>query len=540
MVAPFYRGKFVAGAFLAGLLLAGTSSAKRFYDDDPIQHEPKPMNVEDARRRKLSDYYDFFLNSFAHPGERNTKTRKIPAQAVNTLGDVPDSSWYTKRHYWRPMTIEELVRGPGNQTPPSPDGPWQVVAAKAEGITPGFMIRDSRGEHYLLKFDPLSNPEMSTSADVLVSKIFYAVGYSVPENYIVSFSRDNLTIGEDVTLRDTRGKLRKMTSRDVTELLLRVPTDKNGMYRAGASRILQGKSLGEFRYHGTRKDDPNDIVPHEHRRDLRGLSVFCAWVDHDDSRAINTLDLLVEERGIQFVKHHLIDFGSTLGSASDRANSPRAGFEYLFEWKPAIEQFFTFGLLVPKWARAKYPDIPAVGRFEAKVFDPVTWVPEYPNPAFSNRLPDDAFWAAKQVMAFTDEQIRAIVKTGAYSDPRAEKWIADCLIARRDKIGRAFFAQVLPLDRFKIQDGRLVFEDLAVEHKFISSRNYKVQWSSFDNDTESKTVLPGETTFNVPKDMVDGAFLAAEIGAGVPKKTVTVYVRIRTGHVEVVGLDRTW
>ena len=34
--------------------------------------------------------------------------------------------------------------------------------------------------------------------------------------------------------------------------------------------------------------------------------------------------------------------------------------------------------------------------------DPIT--------AFENRLPDDTFWAAKQVMAFTDEEIRAIVQ----------------------------------------------------------------------------------------------------------------------------------
>ena len=34
---------------------------------------------------------------------------------------------------------------------------------------------------------------------------------------------------------------------------------------------------------------------------------------------------------------------------------------------------------------------------------------------------DDAFWAARRVMAFTDDLIRAIVKTGQFSDPAAEQ-----------------------------------------------------------------------------------------------------------------------
>ena len=54
---------------------------------------------------------------------------------------------------------------------------------------------------------------------------------------------------------------------------------------------------------------------------------------------------------------------------------------------------------------------------------------------------EDAFWAAKQVAAFTDEEIRAIVQTGEYSDPRAADWIADCLIQRRDKIAAAWLGK---------------------------------------------------------------------------------------------------
>lgn len=542
-VPSIFATKMLRKGLLLLLLWPMPVSAKKFYQDDPIQKMPRPRNVEKVLSRKLADYYDFFQNTFFKPGERSTKTKLIPAQEVNTLGEVPDSNWYTNRHYQNPMTIEGLVRGPADGNAPSMDRSWQVVTAKAEGVTPGFTILDSRGRRYLLKFDPVNYPEIATAADVISSKFFYALGYNVPENYIVTFGREQLVLNKEVVFTDHFGKVRKMTERDVTEILLDVPRNQEGKYRGVASLFISGKILGPYRYNGTRRDDPNDVVPHEHRRDLRGLSVFCAWLDHDDSRAINTLDSLVSENGIQYVKHFLIDFGSTLGSASNGPNSPRSGYEYLFAWKPSAIEFFTFGLVLPRWANAKFPDFPSVGRFESQMFDAERWVPEYPNPAFENRLPDDTFWAARQVMAFTDEQIRAIVKTGEYSNPEAENWVVECLIERRDKIGNAFLTKVLPLDRFAVKEGRLVFEDLAVESPRSPPRNYAIQWSHFDNDTEKKTPLAGETTFTLPGQLrgaSEGEYFAAEIQGGDPKKIVTVYVRKKSDRVEVVGIDRAW
>ena len=99
-----------------------------------------------------------------------------------------------------------------------------------------------------------------------------------------------------------------MTRRDLLEILLNAPKDEQDRYRAVASAQITGKPLGPFRYFGTRKDDANDLTPHEHRRDLRGLSVFCAWLAHDDSRSINTFDVLVADRGAQYVRHYLLDF----------------------------------------------------------------------------------------------------------------------------------------------------------------------------------------------------------------------------------------
>ncbi|MCL4794074.1 MAG: hypothetical protein KJZ84_05910 [Bryobacteraceae bacterium] len=523
---------------LLPLWASGPGVEPKFYPDDPLHAEPPPRHVERVLGRKFSDYYDFFYSSFGNPTGADRKAPPPRAQAVNTIDEAMDSAWWQRRHYYRRMSMEELLDGPGGRRPPAATGKWRVVKAKSEGITPGFTIEDETGQEYYLKFDPPEHPEMATAPDVLVARLFYGLGFNVPDNYIVEFDLERLVVEPGTKLKDNLGQAREMTSRDVTEIMINVPRTSRGLYRAVASLTISGKWAGPYRYWGTRSDDPNDTVPHEHRRDLRGLSVACAWVNHDDSRSVNTIDFLVNEGGRQFVKHYLIDFGSTLGSGTQKANSPRSGFEYLWELKPALAQFFTFGLMVPDWAKARYPDLPSVGLLEYEKFDALSWKPEYPNPAFSNRLPDDGFWMAKQVMAFTDEEIRAIVRTGQYSDPAAEDWVAECLIKRRDKIGRAFFGEVLPLDQFAVRGGRLVFENLAVKHGFTAEPAYSVQWSVFDNNTRSSELLNGANGFEVPARPAE--FLLARIHGGDAAKRVDVYLRLRGNQREVVGVERTW
>ena len=527
---------------LAILLVTATAAAKKFYDDDPLEREPPPLNAAQAASRKISDYFDFIQQTFQPPGEQHTRAKPIPGQAVNTLGEPMDGAWYTRRHYYKPMSVAELVRGAPNGPAPSAGGKWRVVKAKSEGVTPGLEFIDSANRRYVLKFDALDYPELATGPDVLVAKFFYALGYWVPDNFVVHFTIDQLELSKDVKLIDAKGRERLMTSRDLTELLIKVPKDSDGRYRGGASLYLKGKPIGPYRYNGTRTDDPNDIVRHEHRRDLRGLSVFCAWLAHDDSRSINSLDMIVDDGGTPHIRHHLIDFGSTLGSASFGPNSPRAGFDYLFAWGPALKQIATLGLAVPDWAKAKYPQDPAVGRFESKRFIAEKWVAEYPNPAFTNRLPDDGFWAAKQVMAFTGDQIRAIVATGEYSRKESADWIANTLIERRDKIGRAFFAQVLALDKFAATGDRLRYEDLEVAHGFRPARPIEQAWSVFDNESGQKKPLPGSSA--IPAGAVPvGGYLACDLTSADPKdagKSVTVYLRKRAGEFAIVGIDRKW
>jgi len=530
------------------LLLAGLAPAQKFLRDDPVERDPDDRNIPAPKRYKLSDYYDFIQNSFGSPGDRRPRT----AMNVNTLGEVPESTWFSNRHGRRRMPVEELVRGPDQDTGPA-EGTLTILGAKNEGITPGFRpVRDSRGGLYAIKFDPPGNLEMATSADVIGSKFFYAIGYNVPEYYVVYIRADHLELAEDAVITDTLGRRRNMDRRDVQQILNKVARTSDGRYRAVASRILPGEDVGPFRYYGTRPDDPNDIFPHEHRRELRGLWVFAAWLNHDDSRAINTIDFLVKENDRQFIRHHLIDFGSILGSGSVSEQKPRAGNEFLWEPSPALVRIATLGLWDRGWILTRYPRYSSIGKIEADRFRPEKWKPEYPNAAFQNCLPEDAYWAAKIVMAFTDEEIRAIVRTGKISDPWAEEYLAGCIIKRRDHIGQHWLTQVNSVDNFQIDGSQLRFEDLAVKHGFREKpAGYTATWYRYDNPADRKVVLGGpeqdaRSPLGIPAELrggPEGAYYSLAIrrrGENRDKipKAVHLYFRRGSGRLDIVGIER--
>jgi len=166
-----------------------------FRSDDPLLEEPRPVPVGKLQQDKISDAGDFVRDSLREPGEKQSVTNPTPSLDTNTLDEVPSSAWYTPRHYFHPMSDDELFRGVDGTRPPSTEKPWEIYQAKLEGVTPGFRIRDARGEKYVIKFDPLDFPEMATGADVVGARFFHALGYNVPDNYPVRFHREQLRIG---------------------------------------------------------------------------------------------------------------------------------------------------------------------------------------------------------------------------------------------------------------------------------------------------------------------------------------------------------
>jgi hypothetical protein len=383
----------------------------------------------------------------------------------------------------------------------------------------------------------------------------------VVQGYIVEVDPARIVIAPNATTVDLRGRKVPITRTNVDRLLRVAAKLPNGKYRATLSRFADGKPLGYFKYYGTRPDDPNDIHPHEHRRELRSNRVFAAWLNHDDSRGLNSLDMLEGEApGRQWIRHYMFDFGSIMGSGSTTAQVPRAGNEYILEWGPGFKTLATLGIYVRPWILVDYWEgAKSVGRFEGDFFNPVQWRPEYPNPAFDNMTPEDGFWAARLVSKFSDEAIRAVVAKARYSEPGAAEHIAETLIKRRDKVLRTWLTGVNPLVNARIgSDAVLTFENAAVDAGVAKpATDYRYTLSRFDNTTgvTSQAIQGGIVTgtrgrvdgplrFQIPKLLDDSPFLRVGVSTTHPdypawSNPVTFTFRRNGTQWETVGLDRT-
>lgn len=342
-----------------------------------------------------------------------------------------------------------------------------------------------------------------------------------------------------------------MDERHLDELLKKAASSGDGTFRIIASKAIPGTPVGHFRYYGTRPDDPNDIYPHEHRRELRGMSVFAAWLNHDDSRSINSHDSLQRVDGRAIVQHYLLDFGSTLGSGSTKKQTTRAGNEYIWEARPTFVTMLTLGFYVRPWVKVKYPDIPAVGRFESAYFTPEHWKPEYPNPAFRNARPEDLFWAARIVSRVSDEAVRAVVRTAKFTDSKATDYLAATLLERKRKVLASWLNVTNPVVDVALDaTGKLTFENAAVAAGVAKeAERYTLAWSRFDNLTHAHSAVGGEQTVTAmaaqaPAELLSnsGEFIAVTIRAFHPDRPAWQHPLIayfkRTDGWKLIGLER--
>ena len=531
----------------AGTMLTSAASPK-FYPDDPVWIERETQDASSIEPLEVDLFVDLTSNLVA--GTKAPAVRR--AGNINTVDEVPDSSWFTNRLGHRAMTPQEIAKGPNTTNGPAA-GAWTITSSKSDGVTPGFTVKDSTGQRWFLKFDPPGYRGMATGTEVAVTKLMWALGYHVPENHIAYLRREQLVIGEGAKFTPPGRDARAMRSNDIENLLRRANREEDGSYRVVASKALPGKPIGRVRFLDTRPDDPNDLVPHQDRRELRAYGVFAAWLNHVDAKAINSLDVLIAEHGRSYVRHYLIDFGSALGSGGVAPADYWAGSEYLVQPRDVARQMVTFGFSVPKWHTMPFYEARAIGRLPRHNadFNPDLWKPRVPNQAFLHARSDDKFWAAQRLVALTTDMIRAAVRAGEFGDPAAEEFLVRALADRRDAIGRAYLTAVNPVSDPVLAEGIVTFRNAAVDADFARApQGYRAVWSTFDNTT-GKTELLGASSAAIPHleaparlPRVDGAIVKVELNAVGSSYTAWArpagaFFRLGQDGWKLVGFERT-
>jgi hypothetical protein len=440
----------------AVLLLASCAVTPAFRDQPVVWRVGDTRDIAEPEERKFWPIEYFARALFIRQVERVFELHvSTPAGNTNALDEVPDSTWFTNRIGTHVMTPEQVATGPTAGEHDAPVLPLRVVKAKQGGGNPGFIAEDTKGRKYLVKFDPMANPEMQTANGVMVNRFLWALGYNVPADHITVFRRDQLVVPDALSVA-------------VEAALGTSPRRPDGSYRAFASELLEGKPKGGWSAEGIRPDDPNDVVPHEDRRELRGLRVFAAWVSHTDMKEDNSLDMYVEEDGRKFLRHYLVDFGEALGGHAAEKGRREDGWEYVWDWGAQTRAFFSFGLWHRPWEDVRPTRWLAVGNFTGDGFDPIRWKEAYPYIPFSEMDAADAYWGAKLLMRFDRPTIAAVVAEGQFSDPEAAAHVVDALVARRAAIAQAYLDAVTPLDELRVEGDTLCMTDMAVGHGVAS------------------------------------------------------------------------
>jgi hypothetical protein len=487
------------------VLAACAPGWKQAPHDRLFQYDPPVTLVRAPEGLSFSDWWDHVFETTVRPLGRaispGTYVALVvggrAARDVNALDQVPDSSWFENRIGRRTVTSDEAFHGEATDGGPAA-GPLLVIHGKVSGVSAGFVVRDSARQIWYVKLDHPAFPELSTGAEVISSRLLWLAGYRVPSMHVLDVERSRFVLAPTAKGKDEYNRAVWLTQEALDLLLANTNPDATGRIRMLFSKQPPGTVLGSFSYSGTRADDLNDTIEHEHRRSLRGLWLFSAWLNNTDMRQANTLDMFrpIAGDGRGLVEHYQIDFGDAFGSTGLGEKAAAEGWEYLVDWPEVFGNLISFGLRYPSYRAVKRSELRSVGLFEATVFNPSEWKPEYPNPAFDQRTQGDLMWAASILARIQPDHIRAAVTAGNYHETGAADRITEVLLARRAKLLRFAFAGLLELDRPRVTGTRLRLDDLRALGGLpqTGSISYVVRWDRtrrVDPVLVHGTIVPG-------------------------------------------------
>lgn len=542
------------------LLLAGCATV-RPYSPKPIvlrDTDLDPVNVACTKRPSEKDPNHVscapepYVSPLAWDAADNTFFRPLAkiwavdppqeARNVNALDEVPDSAWFTNRIGKRHPPAEELARGackPDDMLDPdtAEEGDFVIDQGKPNGASPGFRVKIGGKKKYMFKTDFAKEPERPSAAAAIGTAAYYAVGFNTSCEQVLYVPPSAFKLMPNLKVTANDGVTRPF-DQEALEKVYGQAVKKGDRYRFQASAWLGGYLLGPFKYEGTRSDDPNDIIPHEDRRDLRGGRLLAAWLHHFDAREQNSMDAWMAsdkahpESSPGWVKHYYLDTSDCLGSVWDWDGiSRRMGDSYLLDWQDIGVDFATFGLIERPWERKRMePGMEMFGYFSAREFDPERWRNEYPNPAFSRATEHDNAWMARILSRFDRADIVTLVKIGKFSRQDAEDYLVDVLEQRLRKILLRYLTVLSPIADVHVEDGhRVCGVDLARRRALQPVEQYSYRAGAFGLDVQPE----GKLCVTVPPGTEH-----VRIESSAAKGVLDIQLHASANGVEVAGLHR--
>lgn len=369
-------------AVIFSLALSGCAEL-RYYNTAAVIDRPPKVTHEGRFLLTLKTCYFYPVRDWLTLSWLGRAVLGDPAWNLRPDGSVPAGSFYTNRQI-ASLSPAELIRGPCTGPPPKP--PFVIKNFRHRGKRPSFLGTDQTGRTFLFKCDHADWPELATSAEIIATRIFWALGYHVPANYLV-----------------------------------RIQTTGCGQLdgrRAVASLLVPGKVVGHWKFDWFR-----------FRREMRALRLICAWINDVDRTAGNNIVAVHDGRAT----YYLLDFDSALGSWQGLPKPPWRGNRYVWDVQWQLLGLLSLGLARPAYDPAQPVISPAVGRFDAN-FDPRRWRSQLPNTAFDRLSPDDAHWIARKIAALSKTQLEAIVSAAKFTNPADSRYIIKTLLARRKRI----------------------------------------------------------------------------------------------------------
>ena len=567
-----YGRRLLACCFLALQLTACATPARHFPLKEPLQIDPDRRTHTEEPEEYFSPFaWDAIDHTLFRPLSRTLAVERLgEATNVNALDEVPDSSWFTNRI--AKLSREAIAQGPCVTAPLDPSNAWTVIGAKPNGANPGFIIRAANGLRYLLKFDGTVQGVRATAADVIGSRLYHASGYFTPCNRIVNFDPHILSIAPEAHGEDTTGNKVPLRSTHLDKIFSKAYRLPDGRYRANASLFIDGKPIGPWRYHSVRDDDPNDVIPHEMRRELRGAKGIAAWTNHSDAREQNTLGAwfnVTPQRG--YVRHYIIDFGDCFGSLWEPPMlGRRIGQSHYLDVQHIAEDFLSLGLIHRSWDDSRFGASGKVfGYFDVDTFEPGEWKTGYPNPAFSAATERDLAWFARILAYFNRDKVDAILDEADFLRPETHRELLWLLMGRREKILRRYLEARSPLNQPTLRQSHLskstkdttelCLMDMAsvAELESVRDRAYGVRF--FTEDALGSTIetrltharaphqvcvtLPSSSSADATPRAAKPHYIIADFGVTnalgnrLPPARVHLY-QVANGAFRIAGLER--